>query len=63
MVSFVFSNGNTFDYNVDDKSMEEQVKKFNPSDYDGYKNLVNFTEKIFDKGLRLSDNPLIIWSL
>ena len=29
--------------------MEEQVKKFNPSDYEGYKNLVNFTEKIFDK--------------
>ena len=29
--------------------MEEQVKKFNPNDYNGYKNLVNFTEKIFDK--------------
>jgi len=55
---FVFSNGDTFDYNGDDKSMEEQVKKFNPSDYDGYKNLVNFTEKIFDKGFTdLSDKP------
>ena len=38
--------------------MEEQVKKFCPSDYDGYKNLVNFTEKIFDKGFTdLSDKP------
>ena len=55
---FVFSNGDRFDYNGDDKSMEEQVKKFSPSDYDGYKNLVNFTEKIFDKGFTdLSDKP------
>ena len=55
---FVFSNGETFDYNGDDKSMEKQVKKFNPTDYDGYKNLVNFTEKIFDKGFTdLSDKP------
>ena len=55
---FVFSNGDTFDYNGDDKSMEEQVKKFNPNDYDGYKNLVNFTEKIFNKGFTdLSDKP------
>ena len=55
---FVFSNGDTFDYNGDDKLMEEQVKKFNPSDYEGYKNLVNFTEKIFDKGFTdLSDKP------
>ncbi len=55
---FVFSNGDTFDYTGDDGSMEEQVKKFNTSDYDGYKNLVNFTEKIFDKGFTdLSDKP------
>ena len=55
---FVFSNGDTFDYNGDDKSMEQQVKKFNPNDYEGYKNLVNFTEKIFDKGFTdLSDKP------
>ena len=46
---FVFSNGDTFDYNGDDKSMEQQVKKFNPTDFEGYKNLVKFTEKIFIK--------------
>ena len=34
---FVFSNGDRFDYNGDDKSMEEQVKKFSPSDYDDIK--------------------------
>ncbi len=55
---FVFNNGDTFDYNGDDKFMEEQVKRFNPSDYDGYKNLVNFTKKIFDKGFTdLADKP------
>ena len=55
---FVFSDGGTFDYNGNDKSMEEQVKKFNSDDYNGYKKLVNFTEKIFDKGFTdLSDRP------
>ena len=55
---FVFSDGETFDYNGNDKSMEEQVKKFNSDDYNGYKKLVNFTEKIFDKGFTdLSDRP------
>ena len=55
---FVFSDGDTFDYNGNDKSMEEQVKRFNSEDYNGYKKLVNFTEKIFDKGFTdLSDRP------
>ena len=55
---FVFNDGETFDYNGNDKSMEEQVKKFNIKDYDGYKKLVSFTEKIFDKGFTdLSDKP------
>ena len=55
---FVFNDGDTFDYTGDDKSMEEQVKKYNPNDYDGYKKLVKFTEKIFDKGFTdLSDKP------
>jgi len=55
---FVFNDGDTFDYTGDDKSMEEQVKKYSPNDYDGYKKLVKFTEKIFDKGFTdLSDKP------
>ena len=55
---FVFNDGGTFDYNGDDKSMEEQVKKYNSDDYNGYKELVNFTEKIFNKGFTdLSDKP------
>ena len=55
---FVFNDGETFDYNGDDQAMEEQVKKFSSKDYSGYKKLVNFTEKIFDKGFTdLSDRP------
>ena len=55
---FVFSDGETFDYNGDDKSMEEQVRKFSKEDYNGYKKLVSFTEKIFDKGFTdLADKP------
>ena len=55
---FIFNDGETFDYSGDDKAMEEQVKKFSSKDYAGYKNLVNFTEKIFNKGFTdLSDKP------
>ena len=55
---FVFSDGETFDYNGNDKSMKEQVSKFSAEDYNGYKKLVNFTEKIFDKGFTdLADKP------
>jgi phytoene desaturase len=55
---FVFSDGENFDYSGDNKTMEEQVKKFSSKDYAGYKKLVNFTEKIFDKGFTdLADRP------
>ena len=55
---FVFNDGETFNYNGNDKSMEEQIKKFSSQDYSGYKKLVNFTEKIFNKGFTdLSDRP------
>ncbi len=55
---FVFSDGQTFDYSGDDKSMEEEVKKFSDKDFSGYNKLVNFTEKIFNKGFTdLSDKP------
>ena len=47
---FVFSNGQTFDYSGDENSMKREVRKFSEKDFDGYNNLVNFTEKIFNKG-------------
>jgi phytoene desaturase len=55
---FVFNDNETFNYSGDEKVMEEQIKKFSSKDYAGYKKLVNFTEKIFDKGFTdLSDRP------
>ena len=35
------------------KSMEKEIKKFSKNDFEGYKKLVNFTEKIFNKGFTL----------
>ena len=55
---FVFSDGETFDYSGDKRSMEKEVKKFSDKDFKGYNDLVNFTEKIFNKGFTdLSDKP------
>ena len=55
---FVFSDGDTFDYSGNNEAMENQIKKFSNKDFQGYKKLVNFTEKIFDKGFTdLSDKP------
>ena len=55
---FVFSNGDTFDYSGNEDAMKEEIEKFSDGDFKGYKNLVNFTEKIFNKGFTdLSDKP------
>ena len=55
---FIFSDGQTFDYSGDEKSMEREVKKFSEKDFKGYNDLVSFTEKIFNKGFTdLSDKP------
>ncbi len=55
---FVFNDGQTFDYSGEEKSMEREIKKFSNEDFKGYNDLVNFTEKIFNKGFTdLSDKP------
>ena len=55
---FVFSNGQTFDYSGDENSMKREVRKFSEKDFDGYNNLVNFTEKFSIKVFSdLSDKP------
>ena len=55
---FVFTDGQTFDYSGNEKLMEKEIKKFSETDYEGYNKLVNFTEKIFNKGFtELSDKP------
>ncbi len=55
---FVFEDGFKFDYSGDEEEMVNQIKNINEKDVNGYKNLVNFTKKIFDKGFtELSDVP------
>ena len=55
---FVFDDGKTFDYTGNEKLMEREIKKFSDKDFKGYSELVNFTEKIFNKGFTdLSDKP------
>ena len=55
---FVFEDGFKFDYSGNEEEMVSQIKKINEKDVNGYKILVNFTKKIFDKGFtELSDVP------
>ncbi len=55
---FVFSDGDTFDYTGNEKLMEKEIKRFSKKDFTGYNELVNFTQKIFNKGFTdLSDKP------
>ena len=55
---FVFEDGSDFNYSGDDESMEKQINKLSKKDVEGFKKLVKFTEKIFDKGFtELSSKP------
>jgi len=55
---FVFEDKTSFDYTGNEQSMEREIQKFSKDDVQGYKELVKFTEKIFDKGFtELSARP------
>ena len=55
---FVFEDKTSFDYTGNEQGMEKEIKKFSKDDVQGYKKLVKFTEKIFDKGFtELSTKP------
>ena len=55
---FVFEDKTFFDYSGNEVSMEKEIQKFSKTDISGYKKLVNFTQKIFDKGFtELSTKP------
>ncbi len=54
---FVFSDGSIFNYSGNENEMETQINKIS-NDLVGYKKLLTFTEKIFNKGfIELSDKP------
>ena len=55
---FVFEDGSTFDYSGNENKMQSEIEKFSKKDFLGYKKLVSFTEKIFNKGFTdLSTKP------
>jgi len=45
-----FDDGTFFDYNGDMDHMVREIRRFNPSDVDGYKRFLNKSEEIFDIG-------------
>ena len=54
---FVFNDGSIFNYSGNENEMETQINKIS-NDLMGYKKLLTFTEKIFNKGfIELSDKP------
>lgn len=45
-----FQDGRQFDYVGDDERLFAQIAEFNPADVDGYKKLVEHSQRIFDVG-------------
>ena len=55
---FIFEDKTKFNYSGNEKEMKDQIQKLSNEDVNGYEKLVNFTEKIFDKGFsELADVP------
>ncbi len=53
---FVFDDGLVFDYSGNQEKMKNQIRKLSEKDVEGFNELLNFTEKIFNKGFTdLSD--------
>ncbi len=57
---YYFHDGRTFDYCSTIDKTNQQISKYDKSDIDGYKKLLNQSKKIFDVGFtKLSDKPFI----
>ena len=55
---FVFEDKSKFNYSGNEIEMINQIEKISKDDVEGYKKLVSFTKKIFDKGFtELADVP------
>ncbi len=55
---FVFEDGSSFNYSGNEELMKKEIEKFSKQDLPGYKKLLEFTEKIFNKGfIELSTKP------
>ncbi len=55
---FVFEDQTKFNYSGNENEMKKQIEQLSREDVVGYEKLVNFTQKIFDKGFsELADVP------
>ncbi len=55
---FIFDDKSKFNYSGDEANMVKQIENISKDDVEGYKKLVSFTKKIFDKGfIELADVP------
>jgi len=55
---FIFEDNSRFNYSGDEAEMKRQINELSKEDVEGYKKLVDFTKKIFDKGFtELADVP------
>ncbi|MDC3037189.1 phytoene desaturase family protein [Candidatus Pelagibacter sp.] len=55
---FIFEDKSKFNYSGDEANMVKQIEDISKDDVEGYRKLVSFTKKIFDKGFtELADVP------
>ncbi len=55
-----FHDGSFFEYNNEPGFIEENIRKFNPADVDGYRAFMKSTKPIFEKGfVELADKPFL----
>ncbi len=55
---FIFEDQTKFNYSGNETDMKNQIEHFSKEDVAGYEKLLNFTQKIFDKGFsELADVP------
>lgn len=60
MYRLCWQDGKVFDYTNDPDRLEEQIRRFNPADVDGYKRFLEYSYKVFEKGyLDLGHKPFL----
>jgi len=60
MYRLCWEDGDVFDYTNDAERLEDQIRKRNPADVEGYRRFLDYSYKVFDKGyLELGHVPFL----
>jgi len=60
MYRLCWEDGDVFDYTNDADRLEDQIRKRNPADVDGYRRFLDYSREVFDKGyLELGHVPFL----